>query len=89
MNIPPYIKIEGIIHEIYRIPIADDGETIYNPAVVNINSRQSQDKQELALVHEIFEIINEAHELKLPHNKIMTLGSVIHQVLKDNPELFL
>jgi len=61
-----------------------DAEIIFPSAQLRVADDLRGDKIWEAIIHEIVEIINESHELKLPHHKIMTLGAAIHQVMVDN-----
>ena len=86
--IPETIKMGGLVYKINQIIMGDEAEVTHSPCVINININLDESKKLLVLGHEIFEIINEEHELNLKHHKIMTLGFEWYQVLMDNPEIF-
>lgn len=91
MTLPKKVKVGGIEFEIhYRTFEGLDCSAVcsFDKATITINLDLCEAKREEALIHEIFEIINEAHEMKLPHSKIMTLGTSMHQILIDNPRIF-
>jgi hypothetical protein len=68
--------------------MGDEAEVTHGPCFINININLSESKKSLVLKHEVFEIINNEHELNLEHHKIMTLGFEWHQVTTDNPGVF-
>ena len=55
-------------------------------SVINKSSHLSVRQQ--TLLHEVFEAINEIHELDLDHYKIKTLTAAMFQILMDNKDLF-
>jgi hypothetical protein len=84
VKLPKSVKIAGVRYTIIRESMADGGNIMFGRGVIKINDEQCQSKSEETLCHEIMEAINEANELKLPHHKIQTIGSMLHQILKDN-----
>jgi hypothetical protein len=86
--IPASIKIGGLVYQINQIVMGDEAEVTHAPCTINININLSESKKSLALKHEIFEIINNEHQLNLKHHKIMTLAFEWHQVTTDNPGVF-
>ena len=45
-------------------------------------------QQQDTLLHEIIEMINNNLQLQLEHRAIQSLGSVLQQVIVDNPHIF-
>jgi hypothetical protein len=86
--IPNFIKIGGLVYKINQIVMGDEGEATHSRCVININADLNESKKLMVLFHEIFEIINEEHQLNLKHRKIMTLAFDWHQVIIDNKEMF-
>jgi hypothetical protein len=86
---PDSIKIGGLVYKINEIDMGDEAEVTHAPCVININKNLSDSKKSLVLKHEIFEIINSEHELNLKHHKIMTLSFEWHQIIMDNPDVFI
>jgi hypothetical protein len=86
--IPNSIKIGGIPYEIILTTMVDEGNVKHSEGQILINKDLCESKQELALIHEIIEIIIAEHELKIKHHKIMTISNVLHQIIIDNTKLF-
>jgi hypothetical protein len=84
IQLPSTIKIAGVTYKIIRETMADQGNIMFSRGVIKLNDDLCQDKAEETLCHEIVEAINEANELELPHPKIQMIGSMFHQILKDN-----
>jgi hypothetical protein len=84
---PRTIKVGPIIYNIQQANMSDEGE-MTPEGVMNINKNLIDPKQELAIIHEVVEIINGEYQLDLPHPKIMTIGYAFYQFIKDNPEVF-
>lgn len=84
IRLPKQVKIAGVTYKIIRETMADQGNIMFSRGVIKLNDDLCQDKAEETLCHEIIEAINEANELKLPHPKIQMIGSMLHQILKDN-----
>jgi hypothetical protein len=84
--IPTGVKAGGVVFNIQKDPEMTecDGKVNYRTATITIGTGMVFSKEEETLMHEIIEIIDEAHELKLPHRTIMTLGTALHQILVDN-----
>ena len=83
--LPEGVKVGGVTFNIQKDNLSDcDGKVNFRAATIIIGDGMTFSKEEETLMHEIVEIINEAHELKLPHRTIMTLGATLHQVLTDN-----
>lgn len=81
------VKVGGVFYQVRRGKMMNEGESLFREGIINICHEACDDIASLALVHEILEIINNEHGLNLSHSKIQSLGSAIHQVLKDNPGL--
>jgi hypothetical protein len=84
IKLPAHIKIAGVSYRIIRETMADQGNIMFSRGVIKLNDDLCQEKAEETLCHEIVEAINEANELELPHAKIQIIGSMLHQILKDN-----
>jgi hypothetical protein len=64
------------------------GEWCYRDLSIFINGTSVTTVKEQSLLHEIFEAVNEIHELELDHHKIKTLTSAMYQILRSNENLF-
>lgn len=91
MIIPKKIKIGGHYVEV-KISSVDTvgnmGGYNYGKQVIIIDKSVNESQTEETLLHEIVEAINLMYEFGLPHDKIQTLGCVLHQIIKDNPKMF-
>jgi hypothetical protein len=57
----------------------------YQKIYISINDRK-KDGLISDLWHEIIEMVNLVYDLNLNHTAISTLGSAVHQVIRDNTE---
>jgi hypothetical protein len=89
MNIPETIKIGGHILPVrFSEDIGNMGEWNHAKQTIKLYKDTCVSQQEETLLHEIIECINYTYELKLPHAKIQILGATLHQIVRDNPQLF-
>lgn len=88
MRIPDKVKIGGLTLKVQFKPIAADrdnfGEISFINQTITIDPDVPPDKQEDTLVHEILEAINGYYGIGLEHGKLLVMGRVLYQVLKDN-----
>jgi hypothetical protein len=54
---------------------------------INVASEISPSAQSESLFHEVIEAVVYRLDLGIPHRAIVALSEVLHQVIKDNPEL--
>lgn len=93
MKIPEKVKIAAQIMTIRKDKRLASGEDRFGlcnhmKGEIIIDSIQPSEHQEATLIHEIIEKINSDNELGLVHRQITALGTQLHQVIKDNPEMF-
>jgi hypothetical protein len=93
MKIPESVKIGGHLYQIktdsqLQNDRGREGETSPHRLIINIDASGAPTHIEEALIHEIVENWNHRCELGLPHDKITTLGFLLHQFITDNPEMF-
>lgn len=89
LKIPKKIKIGGHLILIdFSNDISNMGEYRSGKQEIKIYKDNCSSQQEETLLHEIIECINYHYELKLSHWKIQVIGTVLYQVIKDNPEIF-
>lgn len=93
MKIPKKVKIGGFIITIKAVKdiILTKGELgNYEPKEQNINIDESStvQQQEEVFIHEILEAIKSIYDIELKHNLLTLIATVLHQVIKDNPEIF-
>lgn len=93
MIIPDKIKVGGFIINVLKKPdlmVERNHLGEYHSKYQEIHIEQSSTKQQMeeTLLHEIMEAINYHYNLSLEHEKLSLIATVLHQVVKDNPELF-
>jgi hypothetical protein len=95
MQIPSKVKILGITYDIEEVDVINReifrlGEINYVSSKIKILSDLSVEKKEETLLHEIYHGIFNALEMDY-HDEvtIQKLAAVLHQIIKDNPKLFL
>ena len=91
MKIPDKLKIGGhwfeVIKAYDRLKLHgsdDEGASTNFYSRIWIDTSMSKSEQEETLIHEIIEMINTMHDMKLNHQTISTLGEAIYQILIDN-----
>ena len=86
--IPDKITVGGITLDVVYERIAADrdnfGEISFMKQTITLDPDIKLDKQEDTLVHEILEAINGYYSIGLDHDKLIVMGRVLYQVLKDN-----
>ena len=55
---------------------------------ITINPDNADSQQREILIHELFEAIESTFNLQLDHNIIQTFGAAFHQIIADNPHVF-
>lgn len=91
MKIPKRLNILGLD---YKVVFRQDGKdsisnsashsSWFNKIWITNDAERSEKAQAQDLVHEIMEVINQAHDLKLEHTLLSTIASSLFQVLSDN-----
>jgi len=88
--IPKKLKIGGKWVDIKLVggeehfPSGEYGLSFTKQNLIKIDKQMKLEEQWSTLLHEWLEFIDEMYELKLDHNKIMTLEVALYQLLKDN-----
>lgn len=91
--LPSTVKVGGVnytVEEQENLIQKNDlwGEVNYFNAEINIDSSLSSDRKEQVLIHEVVHaIFLEAGYKEQDEDMINRVGIVLHQVLKDNPNL--
>lgn len=94
MNIPDKIKIGGIVYKVIECtnPSEEDsnidGQIIYSKQELRLKNDMEQDYKENVFVHEIMHGILELIGLEQDENLVIRLSNAMHQVIKDNPQMF-
>jgi len=93
MQIPKQIKIGGYIVSVEFVNnlMTDwqhNGE--YHPRIqtIKIDKDCSEQEREEVFIHEVLEAIKAIYDIQLEHRDLSLLATVLHQVIKDNPEIF-
>lgn len=94
MNIPKVIKIGGYEIKVELVKqLMNKREEFgnYEPVTqtINIDEDNTQQQKEQTLLHEILEAIKAIYWLEIEHKDLNLLATVLHQVIKDNPEIFM
>ena len=81
-------KLIRILGKNYRLIQTQEptthGETTFIDSTIAINSNLQLDSKQETLLHEIIEVLNYNAELKLKHNQISSISSLLYSVIKDN-----
>lgn len=93
MNIPDEIKIGGYLVSVdFTNNIMTDRGRIgeYKPRTqtIAIDKDCSKQQSEETLIHEILEAITSIYDISIEHKDLSNMATVLHQVIKDNPDIF-
>jgi hypothetical protein len=93
MNIPKQVKIGGYIVEVELTDniMTDRGNRgEYHPRIQTIKIDQDTSRQQMeeTFIHELLEAITSIYDVKWEHRDLALVATVLHQVIKDNPEVF-
>ena len=93
MKIPEKIKIGGFIVtvELVNNIMTDRGRLgEYQPRtqIIKIDKDCSEQQKEETFLHELFEAITSIYDIDIEHKDLSNMVTVLHQVIKDNPEIF-
>lgn len=93
MNIPDKIKIGGFTIDVINVKdLMSNREELgnYHPKYqqIQLDAEAIHQQKEETLLHETIEAINSIYNIDLEHSKLTLLATVLHQVIKDNPEIF-
>ena len=93
MQIPKQIKIGGYIVSVEFVNnlMTDRQHTgEYHPRIqtIKIDKDCSEQEREEVFIHEVLEAIKAIYDIQLEHRDLSLLVTVLHQVIKDNPEIF-
>jgi hypothetical protein len=89
LKLPKKLKVGGVTSKVVIQPMYDSGTMLGHRGKILVSDELCQEEGEEVICHEITEKINKAYELNLPHNAIQVIGTVWHQVLKDNDMSFI
>lgn len=93
MNIPKQVKIGGYIVEVELTDniMTDRGNRgEYHPRIQTIKIDQGTSRQQMeeTFIHELLEAITSIYDVEWEHRDLALVATVLHQVIKDNPEVF-
>ena len=93
MRIPKTIKLGGNIIEVsYEKDLLANrdcfGEYHVKLFKIVLDKDNHIQQMEETLIHEILEAIISIYDINLEHEKLALLSVVLHQLIKDNPEIF-
>ena len=93
MKIPEKIKIGGFIVtvELVNNIMTDRGRLgEYHPRtqIIKIDKDCSEQQKEETFLHELLEAITSIYDIDIEHKDLSNMATVLHQVIKDNPEIF-
>jgi hypothetical protein len=94
MEIPKTIKIGGYTVEVkFASNMMTDRRNMgeYHPRTqtIKIDSDCSKQQSEETLIHELLEAITSIYDIAIEHKDLSNLATVLHQVIKDNPQMFM
>lgn len=93
MQIPEKIKIGGFMVDVEFVNnlMTDRQHTgEYHPRTqsIKIDKDCSEQEREEVFVHEVLEAIKAIYDIQLEHRDLTLIATVLHQIIKDNPEIF-
>lgn len=93
MNIPSKIKLGGFEITIRGIKdlVAEReclGEWHPRTQEIWIDSDHTDQQKEETLLHEVMEAICYIYNINIEHRDLSNIATVLHQVIKDNPNIF-
>ena len=94
MTIPDKVKIGGSTYILKRVEKCDcdnrntDGQILYTKDIIELRNDIQGDYAEFVLLHEIFHGIYEYCGFKQNENEIDRFSRCLHQIIKDNPDMF-
>jgi len=93
MNIPKAIKIGGYEIKVeFAKHLMSKNEEFgnYEPVTqtINIDIDNTPQQKEQTFLHELLEAIKAIYWLEIEHKDLNLLATVLHQIIKDNPEIF-
>ncbi|MGN2371816.1 hypothetical protein ACTFJW_17540 [Clostridium cagae] len=95
MNIPSKVKIGGIPYKVIECsnPSEEDsnidGRIIYHKQELRLKNDMAPEYKENIFIHEIIHGILELIGVEQDENLVIRLSNSVHQVIKDNPEIFI
>jgi len=93
MRIPGKIKIGGYMVEVeFESNLMTDrqhnGEYHPRTQTIKIDKDCSEQEREEVFIHEVLEAIKAIYDIPLEHRDLTLIATVLHQIIKDNPEIF-
>lgn len=94
MNITASVKIGGITYKVIECtnPSEEnsnvDGQILYQKQELRLKKDMAIDYKESIFIHEIIHGILELTGIEQDENLVIRLSNAIHQVIKDNPDIF-
>lgn len=88
--IPRTLKVAGVDYDIRVVDEIENnrnnmGVTLHQKSVIQIKRNMSEDKQEQAFIHELLHAcFYEAGYKEFTEDMINRVGTILHQVLRDN-----
>jgi hypothetical protein len=91
--IPDKVKIGGftwpVVYEDNLQSLRERaGECRFIDQVIAIATPTTRERKEEVFIHEVLEAIKHLYEIKIDHDNLSRLAVVLHQVIKDNPDMF-
>jgi hypothetical protein len=93
MQIPGKIKIGGFMVDVEFVSnLVTDRRSLgeYNPRTqtIKLEKDSTQQQREETLLHEVLESIRSIYDIDIEHKDLSNMATALHQVIKDNPEMF-
>lgn len=93
MNIPKKVKIGAfewsvVYNEDLMHGRQERGCCRPKTAQIDIDPGYHKAGQEETFIHELLEAITYQYDITIEHKDLSNLATVLHQVIKDNPEVF-
>ena len=93
MQIPGKIKIGGFMVDVEFVNnlMTDwqhSGEYHPRTQTIKIDKDCSEQEREEVFIHEVLEAIKAIYDIPLEHRDLTLIATVLHQIIKDNPEIF-
>jgi hypothetical protein len=93
MQIPEKIKIGGFtvdVEFVENLMLEDNhrGEYSLRTQIIKIDKATTKQSIEETFIHEMLEAMTNIYDIDIAHKDLSNLATVLHQVIKDNPEVF-
>ena len=94
MNITSSVKIGGITYKVKECAAPSeedpnvDGQILYSKQELRLKSEMAEEYKENVFIHEIIHGVLELIGVEQDENLVIRLSNAIHQVIKDNPDIF-